>query len=319
MQCTSCNRQQESSQPPADSALQKQKTVLISLCADIGLWIPEIIAVILSGSVTMFADVLKCGNEILATFFALLILIKMKRCGSFTYDYGMGKFETLTRIVTGGVMLVSIFIIFTSAFTRIFAPEELNPAGAIIGIPLMLITATVDTYLWQKNYRISKNDPSPIMESQWRLRRAKAFADIAVLLSLVISFALAGAGFWFAVYVDPGVSFIIIGFLLLAGFREISTSLPDLFDKTLEEELQIVILQELSEFFDEYKEFYGVRSRRSGSRIYIEIFLGFDADRPMGEVQEVSDRFKFALENKITGSTVSIVPTSERSAKSGRI
>jgi divalent metal cation (Fe/Co/Zn/Cd) transporter len=130
------------------------------------------------------------------------------------------------------------------------------------------------------------------MESQWRLRRAKAFADIAVLLSRVISVVL--AGFWWAVYIDPGVSFIIIGFLLLAGFREISTSLPALFDKTLEEELQIVILQELSEFISEYREFYGVRSRRSGSRICIEIFLGFDADRPMGKVQEVSDQFKFS-------------------------
>jgi cation diffusion facilitator family transporter len=293
------------------STPSKEKTVIFSLLCDIALWLPEILTVILSGSVTLFADVMKCGNEILATVFALVILIKMKNGGAFTYDYGMGKFETFTRSATGIVMLVSIIIIFFTAFHRIFVPETLQPAGVIIAVPLMIISAIIDTFLWQKNYRISRVDPSPIMEAQWRLRRAKSFADIAVLLSLVLSFAF--IAYAWAVYIDPVVSFIIIGFLLIAGFREISSSLPDLFDKTLEEELQIVILKELSAFFKEYDGFYGVRSRRSGSKIYIDIFLGFDPGLKMGTVQDTSDRLKISLEEKIRGSIVSIVPTSERS------
>ncbi len=301
----------------AGEAASKEKTVVFSLFCDIGLWIPEIAAVVLSGSITLFADVMKCGNEILATVFALIILLKMKKGVTFTYDYGMGKFEIFTRIATGAVMLVSIIIIIFTAFNRIFSPEEVQPAGAIIAVPLMIISAIIDTYLWQKNYQISKVDPSPIMEAQWRLRRAKAFSDIAVLLSLVLSFAL--IGYSWSVYVDPGVSFIIIGFLLVAGFREISSSLPDLFDKTLEEELQIVILKELSAFFDEYHGFYGVRSRRSGSEIYIDIFLGFDPGLAMGTVQDTSDRLKISIEGKIPGSIVSVVLTSDRSAPPTRM
>ncbi|MFA5237942.1 MAG: cation transporter [Methanoregula sp.] len=293
--------------------VSKEKTVVTGLLCDIGLWIPEILAVVLSGSVTLFADVIKCGNEMVATLFALIIILKMRNGSG--YDYGMGKFEISTRIATGAIMLVSLFIIFFSAFHRIFVPEQIQPAGVIIAVPLMLIIAIVDTYHWHNNYRISQNDPSPIMEAQWRFRRAKAFSDIAVLLSLVFSFAL--IGYSWAVYIDPGVSFIIIGFLLVAGFREISSSLPDLFDKTLEEDLQIVILRELTSFFTEYEEFYGVRSRRSGSTIYIDIFIGFDPVQKMGAVQDTCDRLKASLEGKIPGSTVSIVPTSEHSAKKG--
>ena len=119
-----------------------------------------------------------------------------------------------------------------------------------------------------------------------------------------------------AVYIDPAVSFIIIGFLLLAGYREISSSLPDLFDKTLEEELQLVILRELTASFDRYYEFHGVRSRRSGSRIYIEIFLGFDPEQRMEAVQEYIDSLKGSLEIKIPGSVVCIIPTSEKDPRS---
>jgi len=289
----------------------KEKALVCGLVCDVGLWIPEILTVILSASVTLFADVLKCGNEIIATLFALVILLKMRHGTS--YDYGMGKFETSTRIATGAIMMVSILIIFFSAFHRIFVPEPIGMDGVFIAVPLMLVTAIVDTYHWHKNYRLSKNDPSPIMEAQWRLRRAKAFSDIAVLLSLVFSVVL--MGFWWAVYIDPVVSFIIIGFLLVAGVREITSSLPDLFDKTLEEDLQIVILHELSLFFDEYEDFYGVRSRRSGSTVYIDVFLGFNPEQKMGTVQETCDRFKGSLEVKIPGSIVSIVPTSGPSAQ----
>ncbi|MEN6395232.1 MAG: cation transporter [Methanoregula sp.] len=297
------------------SPASKEKAVVTGLLCDIGLWIPEILAVVLTGSVTLFADVMKCGNEILATVFALAILFKMKHGTS--YDYGMGKFESSTRIATGAVMIVSIIIIFFSAFDRIFVPEHIDPAGAVIAVPLMLIIAIVDTYHWHENYQLSKNDPSPIIEAQWRLRRAKAFADIAVLLAIVFSFVL--IGYWWAVYIDPAVSFIIIGFLLVAGVREITSSLPDFFDKTLEEDLQIVILRELTTFFNEYEDFYGVRSRRSGSTIYIDIFLGFDPERKMGTVQDMSDQLKKSLEGKIPGSIVSIVPTSEPSAQKSAI
>ena len=291
--------------PPAES---RQRTVLISLCSDILIWLPEVVAAVFTGSVTLFADVAKCGNEILATFFAYLVIRKMKKEGQFSYDFGMGKFETITRITTGVVMLVSLFIIIFFTFGRLLHPEPLQPGGEFLIIALITVVSIVDAYQWQKNYRVAQEDPSPIIESQWRLRRAKTFADLSVLLAMLLSFGLPGTPG--IEYIDPLVSFVIIGFLLIAGYKEISSSLPDLVDKTLEEEYQIIIIRELTAMFDKYNAFYGVRSRRSGSHIYIEISLGFEPDQKMGEVQAFIDSLKISIEKKIPGSIVSIVPTS---------
>jgi cation diffusion facilitator family transporter len=267
--------------------------------------VPETIAVILSGSAALLSDVFKYANEVLATLFALMIIRRMKAGGKFTYDYGMGKFETLTRIITGSVMVVSICILVLFTVQRLMHPEEFEMVAAYIGIPLMLIASIADYHHWQTYKNRSKQDPSPIMESQWRLRRAKTFSNLLLLFALSLS-VLCIQYDW-AHYIDPIVSFIIIGFLLFAGYREFSSSLPDLFDKTLDEELQIVILRELASSFDKYNEFHGVRSRRSGSRIYIEIFLGFDPEQRMGDVQEFAVSLKKSLEFKIAGSVVSIV------------
>ena len=78
----------------------------------------------------------KRRDEILATMFALAILIKMRHGASFTYDYGMGKFETLTRIATGAVMFISIALIFFSAIHRLIVPEALRPPAPISPSPL---------------------------------------------------------------------------------------------------------------------------------------------------------------------------------------
>ncbi|PKG31237.1 cation diffusion facilitator family transporter [Methanoregula sp.] len=289
--------------PAAEEPLQK--LVMTGLFMDCLILIPETIAVIVTGSATFLADVIKVGNEMLATVFALLIIRRVTRGGKFSYDYGMGKFESLTRIITGAVMFVSLCILLVFTTMRLLHPEPFDMTAAIIGIPLMLIAATADSYHWRTYYRRAQREPSPIIEAQWRLRRAKTFSDLLILFALIVSVVF--APYHWAEYIDPIVSFIIIGFLLLAGYREISSSLPDLFDKTLEEELQILILRELAGSFDQYHEFHGVRSRRSGRRVYIEIFLGFDPDQRAGEIHEFAASLKESLESQIPHSVVSVV------------
>jgi cation diffusion facilitator family transporter len=292
---------------PASYA-KKQQTVLTSLILDFILWIPDIIAAILSGSIVLFADAVKCGNEIIATFLAYITIRRMAKGGAGAYDYGMGKFETIISVITGGVMIISLLIVFFVALYRIIIPAELVLDGVYLGIVLMVIGVCMNSWLWRKNFRFNQKEPSPIMDSQWRLFRAKAFSDFTVLVSLIASMEL--SAYSWSLYIDPLASFVIAGFLLFSGYRVIISSLPDLLDKTLDEELQMVIVRHLAVFFNDYTALHGVRSRRSGSNVYIEIFLEFDGDKKMCEVQEIINRIKVSLEAHISKSSVSVVPTS---------
>ena len=85
-------------------------------------------------------------------------------------------------------------------------------------------------------------------------------------------------------------------------------SVHDLLDHTLDESLQLVILQELATYFEEYIAIHGIRSTRSGADIYIEILLEFDGDRKMIDVQKVIKEMTYILEQKIPGSQVIIAP-----------
>ena len=290
------------------SVADKQRTVLISLVIDFILWLPDIVAATLSMSIVLFADAVKCANEILATFFSYLTLRKMAKGGAGSYDYGMGKFETMTSVVTGAVMFISLALVFFAAIYRIVEPESIAHEGAYLGVVLMVIGVGMNTFLWKKNFRLYEKEPSPIMDSQWRLFRTKAISDFSVLLSLIFSITLSRYAWSF--YIDPVASFFIAGVLFFSGARVIRSSLPDLLDRTLDEELQMVIVQHLAQFFNDYSALHGVRSRKSGSNVYIELFLEFDGEKKMSEVQEIINRIKASLEAHIPKSTVSIVPTS---------
>ena len=102
--------------------------------------------------------------------------------------------------------------------------------------------------------------------------------------------------------------------LLKPGVRDVFaaaglTNLYHYYDP--EEALQADVLRELSAHFDEYADFHAIRLRRDTDKLYIEIFLGFDGELKMKQVQQSIDKIKFNLETKIPNSEVLIIPTTK--------
>src|SRR6185295_6184031 len=102
------------------------------------------------------------------------------------------------------------------------------------------------------------------------------------------------------------------GFLVYSIYGIASVNVSDLLDRALDESLQLLIMRDLAAFYDDYVAFHGLRSRRAGKHIYIDIFLEFDGTHPMGEVQKVIDSMRTSLERNIPGSHVVIAPTTAR-------
>jgi ferrous-iron efflux pump FieF len=294
---------------------ERERELFLNLLAGTAPAIPKFIAAFLSGSVTLFTSGTKTINEATAILVAWIIARRIARGDHSTYDYGMGKFENLARIVTGGLILVSLIILVIAASWRIFFPAVLGSEWAWVGVLIAFIMIGVDSYIGIRDYRIAVREPSPIMDSQWRLFRLKAFANLVVVLTLIL--AILCSGYPWAVYIDPVASFLVMAILLYSGFTMIASSLPDLLDQTLDEELQLVVVRELADHFHNYEQIHGVKSRRSGGNIYIDIFLEFKGDLKVRDVQDTMDRIKQSLENQIPKSFVTIITTSGSSTNAG--
>ena len=300
--------------PLCSPHLAKERVMFKSLVVDVFFWVPSVFLAILSGSVTLYTDVVKKGNEILSTFFSWYALKKMVDDCSHDYDYGMGKFENMSGIITGVVMFLSLILVFGLTLFKFLNPSFLHEEVTIFAMIVMIIGVCVSTVLWREKIHIAKKEYSPVLEAQIRLFKTKALTDLVVLVALVCVLLLEHHE-W-AIYIDPIAAFIVIGSFLFSGYRTISTSLPDLLDTTIEENLQLVVVRALADFFDEYEAFHGVRSRKSGNYIFIELFLEFDGEKKLSDVQSSINRIKQSLEEEIPKSSVTIMPCT---AKFGKI
>jgi ferrous-iron efflux pump FieF len=262
-----------------------------------------------SGSLVLYADALRMASDALAIFASLTALKKVAKGGA-EYEYGLGKLENLTSVLVALVMLVSFCIIFTSALYKFQHPSHVGHGGLMFGLVVKSCFIAIFGGLWYKSKHMAAKRPSPLMESQWRLYRTKTVATAAVFFALLVG--LLGSADRWVVYVDPLGSIMVAGFLFVSAFGVLSMSTHDLLDRTLEESLQVRILAALAEHFDLYKHLHGIRSRRSGGDVYIELFLEFEPTLVMGQVQENIDRIRDGVGVRIPGCRVLVAPCTRR-------
>ncbi|MGC9365385.1 MAG: cation transporter dimerization domain-containing protein [Fidelibacterota bacterium] len=70
------------------------------------------------------------------------------------------------------------------------------------------------------------------------------------------------------------------------------------------------ILRVLELHFDDYNNIHDIRSRRSGQNIFVDLYLEFDSEKAMGDVQQAICEISSDILGFIKNCQVNIVPCS---------
>lgn len=289
---------------------EKEKATKNALYAGILDTLITLGALIAASSSVLLADFLKTTLEGVAVLLAWLSLRRIIYGKNEEFDYGIGKLESLSSIFVGVLMGLAVLIILGNSIRNILNPGHISGIGVYISGAAQIVFGVINTRMALNSRRIAKESPSPIIAAQQQLFTTRAFGNIFILLSLSLSMLL--HDYSWSSYIDPVASIVIAGFIAFSAMGVFTDSFNDLLDKTLDEEYQMIILRELASHFDEYEDLHGIRSRRSGSHVFIEIFLEFDIDKKIGEVQIFMDTLRNDLESKIANSRVIISMSRER-------
>jgi cation diffusion facilitator family transporter len=261
-------------------------------------------ALAMASSSVLLADTLKTLLEFVAVLLAWLSMRRIEAGADHRFNYGVGKLENLSSLLIGALMLVCLLIISGNAVRNLIHPEAISGNGVWISMALQVVYAVLNGRFYLDNTRQARAKSSPILASQARLFFTKAFGNVFILLSLVSSLLLADYG-W-SHYIDPLASLIIAASILVSAMGIFSSSVFDLLDRSLEESDQIMILRQLALHFDEFEALHGIRSRRSGSHAFIDIYLEFARDKTIAQVQPVIDHLRDSLEAELPGARVTI-------------
>jgi cation diffusion facilitator family transporter len=261
-------------------------------------------ALLAAHSAVILADFCKTLLEFMAVLLAWLTMRRIHRGANHHFDYGVGKLENLSSLIVSLLMFLCLAVIVANAGYSMAHPAHISGVGVWISVAAQIVYAVINTRLFLQSRRLGRERNSPLLEAQAGLFFSKAVGNGFILLSLGLS-ALLAAHSW-SLYIDPCASLIIAGSILFAALGIFKNSTLDLLDRTLEEEHQICILRALARHFNSYEELREIRSRRSGSQVFVEIVLGFAAAQPASESEAAARQLKQELEREIPGSRVTI-------------
>jgi divalent metal cation (Fe/Co/Zn/Cd) transporter len=203
------------------------------------------------------------------------------------------------------MMLACAGLILVQASHAIRFPKPVE--GTLPGILIFSTYAVIGFGIFFRNRLELRKRESAILESQAQLWFSKAVFDTLMAATLIAEIVLRDES-W-SQYLDPLASLVGVFFLLHAAWSIASSSVGDLLDASLTEHLQLRILRQLVERYDDYDKLHKIRTRRSGSRVYVEVFLQFDEQLLMGEVQRRIDAMSELIRTEIPGTEVVIVPS----------
>lgn len=289
-----------------NNALQQEKAVRLNLLLDVGLFIPVLTVAVLANSMLLLTDFFEYAKWIFGSLVSLLILRRIRQGRTEAYEYGTEKIEVLGGAFVACLMLVGMVVMTGVIIGRIIRPEEVVPGFGLLGMLVHLAGTGMNGWLWFRNKRIAEETGGPILDATWRAHRADTFVSIAIIVSLGLTLSL--RQYHWAVYIDPICALAALLYPAGAFVSMLRRSLDELTDKTLEETVQMQILKHLAECFDGYESFHGIRTRRAGRRSFVEIRLGFHADRSVGEMMDTVHHLKTGLESDIPGVEVTVVP-----------
>lgn len=286
------------------SKIKQEKIVRVGLLSDILYAIPMISVAIYSNSMVLMSEFLYYSHSITVNLICWLIIRRIQKNKIPVGDYGSEKLESLGTLFVSILMLIGFVALSILSFQRIVSPQPIHPVFSLFGIGMQIVEMVFTIWMWVNAKKESQKTKSGIMETQWRMNRFYTLQSIAIITSLLISILF--KNFTWSFLVDPISGIILIFWVSISFIKLIYEELGDILDKTLCEESKIKILKYLAENFDGYDALKGIRTRKAGAQIFIEIMLGFDAQRTIGEALKVKSNLQKSLEKDFPGCDVSL-------------
>jgi len=192
-------------------AHKKKNTLWINFLIIFGTWIPFVFISLLSNSITLIAQMLMGGAQSLSVYLSLLTTQK-----SVKKQENLINREVYNARLMASIFLISFLVVSFIAVKRFFQPKPLDDYALIIGLIVNAVAVFVNYYQWKKNLKLSKQEFSPVMESQWSLFRIKTFTTLTSVLSILVYYILPQS-FVLHRFVDPAFSLALAALILYSA------------------------------------------------------------------------------------------------------
>ncbi|NOQ82019.1 MAG: cation diffusion facilitator family transporter [Methylophaga sp.] len=285
-----------SSQQPDAARLMRWATYA-SVSTALILILVKIVAWFITDSVSILATLLDSSLDVLASLVNLVAVRHALQPADKEHRFGHGKAEALAGMGQAMFIAGSAGFLLLQAVGRLLHPQELT-AGLEVGIGVMVFSIIATLILLSFQQYVIKHTNSTAIKADALHYKTDLLVNASVIIALLLTFY--GAGYFDALF---GIGIAL--FILYSAWEIVKESIDLLMDHELPDEEREKIRQIVLSH-PEALGLHDLRTRRSGTRIFIQLHLELDSTLTLAAAHLIADDVENELENLFTDAEVII-------------
>ncbi|MDP3292953.1 MAG: cation diffusion facilitator family transporter [Sulfuricurvum sp.] len=266
----------------------EKKATLISTIVAFLLVTFKLTVGIISGSVAVLASAIDSLLDMVVSLFNYFALHNSDKEPDEHFNFGRRKLEPLAAVIEGTIISLSALFILYTAISKMVQGSVIEHLDISIGVMVASLLITAGLVFFLNN--VAKKTGNMVIQADALHYKTDLLSNGAVLVSLVF------ISFTEYTFIDPLLGIGISIYMIYSAFPLIKEGILMLLDAALDQESVTKITKLLNSQLD-ISSYHDLRTRQSGSEIYLSVHVVFSISTSLYDAHLVGDRIELGLKN----------------------
>ncbi len=283
------------------------RLALGSLAVGLAVLALKVLAAYLTGSIALTSDALESVVNVATAILALVAVRLAARPADATLQYGYGKAEYFSAVITGVLIVVAALLIFDQAWRGFVTPHAIVPDPWGIGVSII---ATVINAVWAYFLvRLGTRERSAALVADGRHLYTDVLSTAGVIVGVVAAIVTGYQP------LDAILAALVGIAILWSGWHVVWNSVIGLMDVSVEPARLSQIKDVISASAEGAIEAHDIRTRQAGRLTFIEFHLVVPGTMSVEDAHAICDRIEGRLRETVADAQVTIHVEPENKAK----
>ncbi|HEX5329834.1 cation diffusion facilitator family transporter [Sulfuricurvum sp.] len=273
----------------------EQKATLISSSVALTLVALKLTFGIISGSVAVLASAIDSLLDLVVSAFNYFALHHSDKEPDEHFNFGRRKLEPLAAVIEGTIISLSALFILYESISKIVQGSSVEHLDASIIVMMLSIVITAALVVFLRY--VAKKTGNMVIRADALHYQTDLLSNGAVLVALGL-IALTDIPL-----IDPILGIGISAYMLYSAFPLIKEGTLMLLDAALDTQ-SVERINKLLNSQADISSHHDLRTRRSGSDVYMSVHIVFSISTSLYDAHMVGDRIELALKNLFPDDTV---------------
>ena len=267
------------------------KVSFITIVQNVLLSVFKLFAGIFAHSNAMISDAVHSASDVFSTIIVIIGVKLASKESDKEHPYGHERLECVAAIVLSIVLLYTGIKIGSQAVKDIIGGnyQSLQKPGMLALVAAVVSIVTKEIMYWYTRHYAKKIDSSALMADAWH-HRSDALSSVGALVGI------AGARLGFPIC-DSIASLVICVFIVKASYDIFHDAVDKMVDHSCNEGDEQLLRDCICEE-EGVLRIDDLRTREFGNKIYVDVEIAADGDRPLKETHAIAERVHDHIEKK---------------------